>query len=44
MAWRQYHENSVTDPYEIAAVTSGSNSNFMSPCGKISLRTRHLAH
>ena len=26
MAWRQYHENSITDPYEIAAVTSGSNT------------------
>ena len=26
MAWRQYHENSVTDLYEIAAVTSGSKT------------------
>ena len=29
MAWRQYHENSVTDPYEIAAVTSGSNISYI---------------
>ena len=25
MAWRQYHENSLIDNSEIAAVTSGSN-------------------
>ena len=29
MAWRQYHENSVTDLYEIAAVTSGSNKKII---------------
>ena len=32
MAWRQYHENSVTDPYEIAAVTSGSNKYYHMKC------------
>ena len=26
MAWHQYHENSLTDHYEIAAVTIGGNS------------------
>ena len=26
MAWRNYHENSLTDHYEIAAITIGSNN------------------
>ena len=28
MAWRHYHKNSLTDHYEIAAVTIGSNINL----------------
>ena len=28
MARRQYHENSLTDHYEIAAVTIGNNNDF----------------
>ena len=28
IAWRQYHENSLTDHYEIATVTIGSNGHF----------------
>ena len=37
MAWRQYHENSLTDHYEIAAVTIGSNND----CGNVSNLFHH---